>query len=181
MNTYISMLRGINLGSHNKIPMAKLRSLYESLGCVNVQTYIQSGNVVFDSLETDRAQLAESIKAKISEVFGYSVPVFIVDAKDLEQVIQSNPFLTQRNEDPTKLHITFLQHLVSDEVVHHFVGPKSGNDEFIIDKQVVYIFCPDGYGRTKLTNNLFEQKLKVPATTRNWNTVNALYQMTVER
>jgi len=175
------MLRGINVSGQKKIRMADLRSLYESLGLLNVQTYVQSGNVVFDSAETDRAKLSEMIEAKIMVSYGFSVPVFIVDVAHLEQVIQTNPFTRQRNEDPAKLHVTFLQRPPLDEKLRAFVSPKSGDDEYFIGAQVVFLFCPDGYGRTKLTNNLFEQKLKVPATTRNWNTVNALVQMAVER
>ncbi len=181
MHTYLSLLRGINLGSHYKINMADLRALYESLEFTNVQTYVQSGNVIFDSSETDRAQLAESIKGKITEVYGYTVPILIVDAQALMQVFASNPFLTQRNENPSSLHATFLAHPPSEEVVRGFVPPKSGEDEFILAGSVIYVFCPNGYGRTKLTNNLFENKLKVPATTRNWNTMNALAQMARER
>ncbi len=177
MTTYISLLRGINLGAHYKIKMPDLTVLYESLGLTNVQTYVQSGNVVFTSEETDRARLEEAIKAKIEEAYGYNVPVLVLAADELRRVAQANPFLTERNADPTHLHVTFLAHPPDDERVRGFVPPMSGEDEFILVGSAIYLFCPKGYGRTKLTNNLFENKLKVAATTRNWRTVGTLVEM----
>lgn len=177
MTTYISLLRGINLGAHYKIKMPDLTVLYESLGLTNVQTYVQSGNVVFTSEETDRARLEETIKAKIEEVYGYNVPVLVLAADELRRIAQANPFLTERNADPAHLHVTFLAHPPDDERVRGFVPPMSGEDEFILVGSAIYLFCPNGYGRTKLTNNLFENKLKVAATTRNWRTVGTLVEM----
>ncbi|MCB9134737.1 MAG: DUF1697 domain-containing protein [Anaerolineales bacterium] len=177
MPTYISLLRGINLGAHYKIKMPALTALYETLGLANVQTYLQSGNVVFTSEETDRTHLEKAIKAKIEEAYGYDVLVLVLDANELIRVSQANPFLTERNEDPNSLYVTFLAHPPDEERVQGFVPPKSGEDEFILVGSVIYVFCPNGYGRTKLTNNLFENKLKVQATTRNWRTVSALVEM----
>jgi uncharacterized protein (DUF1697 family) len=103
MNTFISMLRGINVSGQKKIRMAELRRLYESLDLVNVKTYVQSGNVVFDSMEQDTSKLAKLIEAQIEQFFGYSVSVFIRDTNDFQRIIASNPFLNERNEDPAKL------------------------------------------------------------------------------
>jgi len=178
MNTYISLLRGINVSGQKKIKMADLCALYESLGLDNVQSYLQSGNVIFASLETDRAQLAERIETKISEVYGYSVPVFILDPADFQRVIAANPFAAH---DPTKLLVAFLKHLPSETAYQEIQVPASGRDEFAFGEQEIFIFCPDGFGRSKLNNNLWERKLEIPATTRNWKTVNALYEMATKR
>lgn len=177
MTTYISLLRGINLGAHYKIKMPDLTALYESLGLTDVKTYLQSGNVVFTHEESDHTRLAETIKAKIEEVYGYNVPILVLDADELRHIAHSNPFLTERPADPAHLHATFLAHPPNDERVRGFVPPKSGEDEFILVGSVIYLLCPNGYGQTKLTNNLFENKLKVQGTTRNWRTVSALVEM----
>ena len=180
MNTFISMLRGINVGGQKKIRMTELKSLYESLDLVNVKTYVQSGNVVFDSTEQDASKLAELIEAQIEQFFGYSVSVFIRDVKDFERIIASNPFLNERNEDLAKLHVTFLYSSPLGLKLSDLAVPNNEGDEFFVGDKEIYLFCPKGYGRTKLSNNYFERKLKVAATTRNWKTVNVLHKMAME-
>jgi uncharacterized protein (DUF1697 family) len=175
------MLRGINVSGQKKIRMPELKRLYESLGLANVETYVQSGNVVFDSPEPDASKLAELIEARIERVFGYQVSVFIRDAGDFRQIIDSNPFLNQRNEDPDKLHVTFLYRAPSTAAWDTLDAPDNEADEFVPGEKEIFLFCPNGYGRTKLSNNFFERKLGVPATTRNWRTVNALYAIANER
>ena len=108
MNTFISMLRGINVSGQKKIKMAELRNLYESLGLANVQSYLQSGNVLFNSPEPDAENLAKSIESRIEETFGYAVPVLNRSVLEFQQVIDSNPFLNDRSEDPARLYVTFL-------------------------------------------------------------------------
>ncbi len=181
MNTFISMLRGINVSGKNRISMAALKSLYESLGLTRVVTYVQSGNVVFDCAETDAAQLASAIEAGIRQTLGLSVPVLLRDKSCFHRLIESNPFSTQRNEDPTKLHITFLADAPSGQAISNLVAPAGSTDEFRLDDRELYLFCPGGYGETKLSNSFFERKLKVTATTRNWKTVNTLYEMANQR
>jgi uncharacterized protein (DUF1697 family) len=177
MNTYISMLRGINVSGQKKIRMADLQKLFETSGLANVQTYLQSGNVVFDSPEPDTARLRERIEAQIEAAFGYQVSVFIRDAEDFRRIIAGNPFLSQRNEDPDKLHVTFLNRAPSPAAWDASKAPESETDEFARGEKEIYLFCPNGYGRSKLSNSFFERKLGMPATTRNWRTVNALYEM----
>ncbi len=181
MNTYISLLRGINVGGHKKIKMAELRSLYESLGFSDVRSYLQSGNVVFTSAETDRSTMAHSIETAIADAYSFAVTLFVLDAADLKQTFIANPFLTGRSEDPAKLYVTFLADSPLPEALDNFVPPANTSDEFYIDGDRIYLFCPNGYGRTKLSNAFFERKLKVPATTRNWKTVSALYDMAINR
>jgi uncharacterized protein (DUF1697 family) len=181
MNTYISMLRGINVSGQKKIRMAELQGLYETLGLANLQTYVQSGNVIFDSPEPDASKLKELIEARIEGAFGYQVFVFIRDSEDFRRIIASNPFLGMRNEDPNKLHITFLYRPPSPAAWEVLKAPEGETDEFVRGEKEIFLFCPNGYGRTKLSNSFFERKLGVPATTRNWKTVNALHMMANER
>jgi uncharacterized protein (DUF1697 family) len=181
MYTFISMLRGINLGSHNKIGMPRLKELYESLHLTNVATYVQSGNVVFDCEKQDIVEIAASIEAALTHMFGFSVPVLIRDKKRFQQLIESNPFVHQRHADPAKLHVTFLSSSPSEAALSKLAAPAGITDEFLVEDREIYLFCPDGYGNTKLSNNFFERKLGVSATTRNWKTVNALYDIAKQR
>jgi uncharacterized protein (DUF1697 family) len=215
MKTFISLLRGINVSGQNKIRMPELKGLYKSLNLTNVVTYIQSGNVIFDCAEQDPTSLARSIEAAIARSFGSSVRVFLRDKNRFQQIIDSNPFYNQRDENPEKLHVTFLSDLPSESAKDLLQksakfytgdspavkgraspagmiwepGPQiyslrsgAGNaDEFLIYDQEIYLFCPNGYGRTKLSNNFFERKLSVSATTRNWKTVKALFEIANQR
>jgi uncharacterized protein (DUF1697 family) len=181
MNTFISMLRGINVSGQKKIRMVELQLLYESLDLLNVKTYVQSGNVVFDSAEQDAAKVAGLIGTKIEQVFGCSVPVLIRGTNDFQRIVNGNPFLIERNEDPTKLHVTFLYDPPSESKLSGLEIPNNETGEFFVGEQEIFLFCPDGYGKTKLSNNFFERKLGVSATTRNWKTVNALLEMSVEQ
>jgi uncharacterized protein (DUF1697 family) len=179
MNTFISMLRGINVSGQKRVGMTALKSLYESLGMLNVRTYVQSGNLVFESNEQSPSKLANMIEVQIERSLGFSVSVFIREPKDFEQIIASNPFL-KRNEDPSKLHVTFLDDSLLGSALSNLAMPNKEGDEFFAGDKGIYLFCPNGYGRTKLSNAFFERKLKVAATTRNWKTVNALYKIALE-
>ena len=181
MKTFISMLRGINVGGQNKILMTELKRLYEELNFTDVETYVQSGNVVFDAPDQAAAALAAAIEAEIEQKYGAKVAVFVRDAAEFRRILDSNPFLSGRNEDPSFLHVTFLYRVPSAAQWGSLKAPESGRDEFFPGVQEVFLFCPNGYGRTKLSNTFFERKSGMPATTRNWNTVRALYKMAVER
>jgi uncharacterized protein (DUF1697 family) len=177
MFTFISMLRGINVGGKKRIRMPDLQKLYESLGLVNVTTYIQSGNVVFDFDGEDAGQLSTKIETEITRFFGFPVPVLIRDKPRLGKVLDGNPFINQRKEDPAKLHVTFLSESPTILKLNGLSTPKDIVDEFSISGSEIYLFCPNGYGNTKLNNTFFEKKLGVFATTRNWNTVRTLVEM----
>jgi len=180
MHTFISMLRGINVSGQKKIRMAELSSLYESLGLARVQTYVQSGNVVFATPEPNGSKLAQLIEAEIEQTFGFAVSVFMRDNHDFQRIIDRNPFLGDRNEDPAKLHVTFLYRRPDESEWRNLSIPDDEADEFSVGEQEIFLFCPNGYGRTKFSNNFFERKLKVPATTRNWKTVTALAKLATE-
>ena len=177
MNTYISMLRGINVSGQKIIRMVELASLYESLGFMNVRTYVQSGNVVFDTAPTDGAKLSTLIASAIKKKFGYVVVVVVRTRDELSHIIQRNPFLKDPKIDRSKLHVTFLSELPQPAILKQLQPIKGETDEFKVIGQEVYLHCPNGYGRTKYSNAFFEKALKTSATTRNWNTVNRLFDM----
>ena len=170
------MLRGINVGGRNKINMEQLARLYSGLGLKNVQTYIQSGNVTFDSSQTDIQKIRSDIQYQIAKSFGYEVAVILRTTKELQSVIKRSPYV---EKDPAKLYVTFLSERPKHIQMEVFNGAKDKDEEFSILEKEIYIYCPNGYGRTKLNNNFFEYKLGVDATTRNWNTVNTLLSMSM--
>jgi uncharacterized protein (DUF1697 family) len=178
MQTYISLLRGINVSGQKNIRMADLRSLYEALGLSICQTYVQSGNVVFDSEEQDAAKLRDSIEAQIESAFGFSVPVLIRTRDDFQRVIENHPFA---GEEPTRVLVTFLYERPEQSKWEELDRHKGQVDQFALGEQEIFLFCPAGYGKTKLSNTFFEKKLDVVATTRNWKTIQTLYKMTIER
>ncbi len=174
MDRYICILRGINVGGKNPLPMAALRELFAALGFQRVSTYIQSGNAVFDA-ESSAEALEEKITGAIRERFGFEVPVLLLTASYLAEIVAGNPFLTKRSEDPAKLHVTFFSRQPAGFAALDNVSYPP--DEFVPGNRAVYLFCPEGYGNTKLNNTFFETKLKVTATTRNWRTVLELLKM----
>ncbi len=177
MQTYISILRGINVSGHKMIKMNELTTLFESLHFKNVKTYIQSGNVVFQAIETSVNDLAISIEDKISERFGFTVPVLVKEKSEIESVVKNNPYLMLEDKDVTKLHVTFLAKEPDKSNLDKINQGQYLPDEYILSGSVIYLYCPNGYGNTKLNNSFFENKLKVIATTRNWKTVNELLEM----
>lgn len=177
MTTYVSMLRGINVSGQKKVNMQDLKLLYEELNLQNVRTYIQSGNVVFEAEEKDINDVSNIIEEKLFKKYNFEVPVIVKTAADMEAIIQGNTFLQRENIDQDKLHVTFLRHMPSSGNVEKLSASNYDQDEFIICANVIYLFCPNGYGRTKLTNSFFENKLKTIATTRNWRTVNELLKI----
>ncbi len=178
MYTFISLLRGINVGGQKQIRIPELAKLYEDAGFTNVRTYVQSGNIIFDTSERDQSVLSEVIERRILKIYKFSVEAFIRTPKDFKQLSDNNPFLKARHEDPAKLHVTFLKSTPAKSQINKIEIPDGSTDEYYIKEKEIYLFCPNGYGRTKLSNTFFEKKLDIPATTRNWNTINALYKIT---
>ena len=178
MPTYIAMLRGINVAGHKLIKMEELRASFGALRFSNVGTYVQSGNVVFGAENGSGAALSEKIERRILRDFGFSVPVFLRTPKALEEIIKRNPFLTDTSIDHSKLHITFLSDAAPKTALEELQPLAVKPEQFRIIGREVYLYCPNGYGRTKLSNTALEKKLSVEATTRNWKTVNTLLAIT---
>ncbi len=177
MKTYISILRGINVSGKNRIKMDELKHVYLDLKFKNCETYIQSGNAVFQYKDADVVVLGKLISKKIASHFGFEVPVLVIGVDDFKSIALQNPFVNLRSEDPSKLHVTFLADQPETTNLKKLREVNSGKDEFEIQGKAIYLFCPEGYGNTKLSNNFFESKLKQVSTTRNWKTVNELLRM----
>jgi len=177
MPAYITMLRGINVSGRKIIRMEHLRQSCAALGFRSIQTYVQSGNIVFLATEKSPSALSRRITEAILRDFGFSVPVLVRTSKEMGDVIKSNPFLAEEGIDLSKLHVTFLLEAASKSVLKNLEALSSKPDRFCVGRQEIYLHCPGGYGNTKLSNTAFEKALSVGATTRNWKTVNTLFEM----
>jgi uncharacterized protein (DUF1697 family) len=180
MPTFIAMLRGINVSGHKIIKMDQLRASFTAMGFSNTKTYIQSGNIIFEASNDSTANLSEKIGQRILGDFGFSVPVTLKTAKEMEQIIKRNPFLGMPAIDHSKLHVTFLDDDPPKKALEQLLPLASKPEQVHIIGQEVFLYCPNGYGNTKLSNTAIEKKLSVGATTRNWKTVNTLLAMAQE-
>ncbi|HEX8080169.1 MAG TPA: DUF1697 domain-containing protein [Jatrophihabitans sp.] len=175
MRTYAALLRGVNVGK-NKLAMPDLRALLTDLGGQDVRTYLQSGNAVFGHATNDVADLAQSIEYGLAKL-GVSSKVLLRTGRELAEVLAGNPYL-DRESDPTKLHVTFLAEAPAADQAQRLQIPAGETAAFSLAGKQIYLHCPDGYGRTKLTNSFLESRLGTAATTRNWRTVTALTELT---
>jgi uncharacterized protein (DUF1697 family) len=170
MKTYIVILRGINVSGKNILPMAALRELLTKLKFENVQTYIQSGNIVLNS-ENSKEEIIEKVKNGITSKFGYDIPVLARTISEWEKAIANNPYPTENHKI---VSFTFLSVIPKETTIEVNI---TNDDVYSVVNDMVYMYCPDGFGSTKLTNNLFEKKLKVIATSRNFRTTMKLLEM----
>ncbi len=170
MARYAALLRGVNVGGRQRVDMAALRDCLSEAGYRDVSTYIQSGNVLFGAPAVAEATLADRMQRDLRRAFGLDVTVLIRSRAQLQRISTKNPWLRSR-ADPSTLHITFLGGTPSRAAARELAGRPSGADECVVAGREVYLRCPGGYGRTKLTNSALEHVLDVPATTRNWKTV----------
>jgi uncharacterized protein (DUF1697 family) len=177
MDTYVAMLRSINVGGRNRLTMAALRDLVASLGFGDVATYVQSGNVVFTGSGTP-GDVARVIAGGLATHLGVEVPVIVRSQSELQRTVDTNP-LVDLEEDPKKLHVTFLADPPDAGRVAAFAGLAGtfGDDQARVVGPDVFLHCPGGYGRTTLNNTFLERKLGATATTRNWRTVCTLADM----
>ena len=170
MNTYIALLRGINVSGQRMIAMKDLKALLIKAGYEQVMTYIQSGNIVFKSSEANKKTLEKDIGEVIEKYYGFAVPIVVITEEELEKIIKKNPY-NDGKKDSSKLHITFLDTMPEKKLLETTRDEKFQSDEFHIDNTIIYLYCPDGYGMTKFSTMFFERKLAVTATTRNWKTL----------
>jgi len=175
MTRSLAMLRGINVGGHAKVSMADLRATFVDLGYGGVQTFIQSGNVIFDA-SASPAQLVPTIEKELEARFGFPIKVVVRSRTQLARIITHSPLLGP-GRDPARLHVTFLASRPSRARVAALDTEAFGPDEFELSRSEVFVHCPGGYGRTKLNNAFFERALGVTATTRSWKTVTTLADM----
>jgi uncharacterized protein (DUF1697 family) len=177
MPAYIAMLRGINVTGHNPIKMEQLRELFNRLGFQRVETYVRSGNIVFQGKIENPTSLSKRIGETILNSLGFEVPVIVRTLKEMENVVANNPFLKEKNVDSSKLHVTFLSQGPQNSSLKRLEALATSQDRFYPASREIYLYCPGGYGRTKLSNNAIEKVLSVTATTRNWRTTNMLFDM----
>ena len=169
----VALLRGINLGAR-QIPMKKLAEMFAEAGCRDVKTYIQSGNVIFKAANPSRAiaQIGKALAAR----FRFDVPIVTRNAAELRDVTESNPFL-RAGKDAAKLYVVFMADQPEKSRVAALDPARSPPDEFTVRGREIYLYCPNGLGRTKLSNQYFDTKLATTSTVRNWRTVQKLLDM----
>jgi len=175
MESYIALLRGINVSGQKKIKMDDLRRYLEELDFQDIQTYIQSGNIIFRHKKIPHVNLEELIKDKIREKYNFEVPVLIKTPEEVASILKNIPF---ENIDYSKLYFTLLNEIPQSTLIDKLKGLNFPPEEFVIHNTSIYFYAPNGYGRAKMNNNFFESKLKVKATTRNWKTMNKLLEIT---
>jgi uncharacterized protein (DUF1697 family) len=178
MPTYVALLRGINLGPNKRVKMDALRKSFESLGLKNVQTYIQSGNVVFKAGKTSSAALSKKIEERITKDFGFSALTILRSLDELGKVVAMNPF--KQPEATDGLHVIFLAETPDAAVLKQLEGLTKAPDKSCCLGQEIYLHLPNGYAHSSLLHNPLERKLLTRATTRNWRTVNNVYQMCLD-
>ncbi len=179
METYIALLRGINVGGKNKLLMKELKVALEALKLTNVTTYIQSGNIVFQYENMTPHEIEKAIESLILEQFQLSVQVIVIAHLELIRIEKENPFhLTDTPIE--KKYGSFLKTLPESNRLERMIRFDIKNDEYHIDHQFIYLKYADRAGNSKLTNNLIENKLNVVATTRNWKTIQKLIEIGYE-
>lgn len=176
-HTHVCLLRGINVSGRRPIRMADLRALFESIGFAGVETYLQSGNVVFQCGRGSESSLASKVKRAIEERFALDVPVIVREKSRFLNVRGLNPLLRVEGIDEVKLHVTFLSHEPAAADLDWLGSLETSPERLAVLGDCVYLYCPNGYGRTKLSNSFLERRLGTAATTRNWRTVNAIHDM----
>ena len=176
MKTYIALLRGINVGGHKKVPMAELRGLLTKSGLKNVLTYIQSGNVIFQSSEANKGKLKAIINKTITARFGFDIPVLVKSKEEIKAILDNCPF---PEEKKGVSYFIMLSEIPEKDLIDETSKQIFPEEEFIITKNCIYIFYALGAGKAKLGVNWFEKKLKVKATARNYRTMAKLLEMTI--
>ncbi|HEX2967900.1 MAG TPA: DUF1697 domain-containing protein [Bacteroidales bacterium] len=177
MATFIAMLRGVNMTGHNSIKMTDLAGLFRKIGYHDAETYIQSGNIVFSCKNGNSEEISSGIRKAILTEFNHDIAVITRTPEEMKKIISLNPFLEEPAFDPSKMAVLFLELGPSDEQKLKVAGIDYPPDKFHINESEIYVYCPNGFGRTKLYTNFFENKMKVIGTSRNWTTVNKLLEM----
>ncbi len=182
MRTLITFLRGVNMAGHNKIKMTALSSLYERAGFVNPETYIQSGNVIFlDNTDQDNDAVSRCIEMAIMEELSLDIAVMTRTPAELKRIIAANPFHSEAGFNPSKMACLFARDTIGRDQVEKVRDVDYPPDKFRIIGQEIFIYCPNGFGKTKLYTNFFEKKMKIKGTARNWNTINTILELSLKK
>lgn len=175
MQKYLALLRGINVSGHNIIKMNDLRRWMLSEGFNGVETFIQSGNLIFETEGMDAIMVESSIHSLIAKQCGMEVRVKVLSKDVLDQCVEDNPFANMHAIE--HLYATFLMNVENGKIEADWINFDFHPDEFFHKSAILYGYYPNGYGKSKFTNNYFEKKLKIDATTRNWKTILKLREM----
>ncbi len=175
MTAWIALFRGVNVGGHNLLPMKGLAQALEKAGCVDVATYVQSGNVVLKYPGTQRERLTQLIQATVLERFEFSPKVLLLTLAEVQQAAKANPYIDAETE-PKSLHLYFLAKKPQTFDIDAFDKIRSESEHYALIDQVFYLHAPDGFGRSKLAAKA-ESLLGVSATARNWRTVTKLLEL----
>jgi len=165
---YVALLRGVNVGGANILPMKDLANLFTQAGCRNVATFIQSGNVVFDG----NAKAGDTVCSMIEAAFGFKTTIILRTLPEMRHIANSNPY-----KDVEHSHVVFLASEPAPALIAQLYPNRSAPDQFTVLGREIYLHMPNGMGRTKLTNAWFDSKLKTVSTVRNWRTVLKLLAM----
>jgi uncharacterized protein (DUF1697 family) len=177
--SFVALLRGINVGGKNMVPMKDLVGMFEHAGCVRVCHYIQSGNVVFGAPAALGARVPQIVEAEIQRRLGIRVPVIVRTNREMRAVVEGNPFL-EAGEPLASLHVMFLARAPDEKRCAALDPKRSPPDAFVVRGREIYLCCPNGVARTKLTNAYFDSALATTSTSRNWRTVLKLVEMSSE-
>lgn len=175
MTTWIALLRGVNVGGRNKLPMKELTGVLEAMGCHNVRTYIQSGNALFTPGNNGRAQLAADLSRAIDERCGFAPGVIVLEERELTAAIDANP-LPEAASNPTSLHLFFLDETPHPEATSRLAGVKAATESVVVKDRVLYLHAPDGIARSRLAQQV-ERLLGTRVTGRNWRTIRKIADM----
>jgi uncharacterized protein (DUF1697 family) len=173
---HVALLRGVNVGGRNILPMQDLAAMFRDAGCGDVRTYIQSGNVLFTADAKLVGRVQALISAAVSARFGFAVKLMTRSAAELADVVAHNPFLKEGTDTKT-LHVAFLADRPSRSAVATLDPHRSPPDQFAVRGREIYLRCPAGAGSSKLTTQYFDSRLKTTSTARNWNTVVKLLEL----
>lgn len=177
MPVIIAMLRGVNVGGHNKIKMEELRALCKTLNLRDACTYVQSGNLIFKTDERDLARLAKRLQDAIERKFGFRPDVMLRTAAEMREVIRRNPFAKRRGIEPSRLLVTFLASEPASDAREMAGEIETAPEELRMERREVYIYFPNGMARPKVSWSTIERILKTSGTGRNWNSVTKILEM----
>ena len=180
MPVYIALLRGINVGPHKRMKMEKLRASCEALGCQQVKTYIQSGNVVLQAAKLSASSLAKRIQERIVADFGFASDVILRTREEMQKIVNRNPLLKEPGIDSSKLHIVFLSEAPAPSAVKRLEALTLAPDRVRVSGKEIYFYFPNGVSGSSLWKHNLDRMLSVASTMRNWNTVNKLNEMASE-
>lgn len=173
---YVAFLRGINVGGKNMIKMELLRQMFSSLGFENVKSYINSGNIIFETVETDDNFLSKKIKNAIAETFSFDIQVMTRKMSEIENLVKNNPFVGQFENDKD-LHVFFLDEDMSDEKRDLLLAQANENEMFAFAPRMIFCLLRISILDSIVGKGFIDKKLKVSATARNWRTIHKILEL----